>query len=296
MQALSERKSRLMKLTDWCAIFEKSDERDFTIYAPDADWLPYPAGAPLPSDSADLVVGSPPYGTTMRFPSIYKTDKSVAELEEELQNHIVEFYRVLRAGRYCVMAVPVVTLIRDETVDWWHMVTSILRETGFEISVPPVIVDLGVRVYRHRESDPPKSLWFDIQADQLVFARKPSDGLNEPRVREITPEKFEAWRSNIWQVEPEHDPTTLSVNPTAWPRELPYRIIMLTSSPGDLVIDPWCGSARTAAAIMGGPDHADHPIAPRLFIGQDLQGQMAAGTWHLLERDWQQRQHPWLPL
>jgi hypothetical protein len=33
-----------------------------------------------------------------------------------------------------------------------------------------------------------------------------------------------------------------------------------------------------------------------LFIGQDLQGQMAAGTWHLLERDWQQRQHPWLPL
>jgi site-specific DNA-methyltransferase (adenine-specific) len=70
---------------------------------------------------------------------------------------------------------------------------------------------------------------------------------------------------SVWQISaPKADEKRFGKHPTQKPLALLDRIVRLTSKPGDLVVDPFCGSATTGvAAIQNG----------RKFIGIDQEAE-----------------------
>lgn len=84
-----------------------------------------------------------------------------------------------------------------------------------------------------------------------------------------TPAQWVGWRdggadwpalcSTVWTVQPEHRAD--GGHPAPFPVEIPSRCIRLSSWPGELVVDPYCGSGSTAVAARR---------LGRRFIGCDV--------------------------
>ncbi len=69
-----------------------------------------------------------------------------------------------------------------------------------------------------------------------------------PWENSITPEQFRAWTLDTWRIAPER--ATRVGHPAPFPVELPRRLIELLTYKGDLVVDPFVGSAQTAIACL----------------------------------------------
>jgi site-specific DNA-methyltransferase (adenine-specific) len=54
--------------------------------------------------------------------------------------------------------------------------------------------------------------------------------------------------TSVWKINPGNDAPE---HPCEFPLELPSRCILLTTAPGDVVIDPYCGSGTTLLAAKG---------------------------------------------
>ncbi|MDQ6615403.1 MAG: site-specific DNA-methyltransferase [Actinomycetota bacterium] len=94
--------------------------------------------------------------------------------------------------------------------------------------------------------------------ERVVVACKGRFGraLSRPKRRErglpwensITPEQFRAWTLDTWRIAPER--ATRVGHPAPFPVELPRRLIELFTYVGDVVVDPFVGSAQTAIACL----------------------------------------------
>jgi site-specific DNA-methyltransferase (adenine-specific) len=100
-------------------------------------------------------------------------------------------------------------------------------------------------------------------AEPIFIASKGSHGRG-PGPSDLEPSEFKRFTKNVWFVsalKPDLD------HPSAFPAELPRRLIKLYSYPGDLVVDPFVGSGTTclAAARLGrwsyGCDISAHYVA-----------------------------------
>jgi site-specific DNA-methyltransferase (adenine-specific) len=99
--------------------------------------------------------------------------------------------------------------------------------------------------------------------ERVVIASKGRFGraVSRPKRRErglpcensITPEQFRAWTIDTWRIAPER--ATRVGHPAPFPVELPRRLIELYSYVGDLVVDPFIGSAQTAIACLQSGRH-----------------------------------------
>lgn len=69
-----------------------------------------------------------------------------------------------------------------------------------------------------------------------------------PWENSITPEEFRTWTLDTWRIAPER--ATRVGHPAPFPVELPRRLIELLTYVGDLVVDPFVGSAQTAIACL----------------------------------------------
>jgi DNA modification methylase len=78
-----------------------------------------------------------------------------------------------------------------------------------------------------------------IIMDKESHRRQDKSGQND-----ITSDEFLRFTSNCWYIQPEHDRS----HPAPFPVELPYRVIKLYTWPGDIVLDPFCGSGTTCLA------------------------------------------------
>ena len=69
------------------------------------------------------------------------------------------------------------------------------------------------------------------------------------RVRQrLTNEEWSAWGSRgVWKI---NSVQANNVHPAMYPVELPSRLIRLLTDPGDLILDPFCGSGTTGAACV----------------------------------------------
>lgn len=80
--------------------------------------------------------------------------------------------------------------------------------------------------------------------DVFLFSKRPEYYYDSRAVREETGANLR----NVWKLGPD---TSGKGHPAAYPRELARRCILLSSKPGDIVLDPFGGSGTTAAAALG---------------------------------------------
>lgn len=59
---------------------------------------------------------------------------------------------------------------------------------------------------------------------------------------EIAPSVWGPWTQNVWDIP---CATNRSGHPAPFPAELPRRVVLLSTWPGDVVLDPFCGSGTT---------------------------------------------------
>ena len=52
---------------------------------------------------------------------------------------------------------------------------------------------------------------------------------------------------NLWHIAPDQDSATYAKHPAIMPRALAQRCILAGTRPGDLVLDPFCGTGTTLA-------------------------------------------------
>jgi hypothetical protein len=84
----------------------------------------------------------------------------------------------------------------------------------------------------------------------------------EPDIRN---EQFVDWTRSVWQMPTESAGRV--GHPAPFPVELPRRLILLYTYPGDLVLDPFVGSGSTCVAAA---------LTRRHYVGYDIDGEYVA--------------------
>ena len=135
----------------------------------------------------------------------------------------------------------------------WHKTTAGVKRAGVFIQHP-------FPGYYHP----------NIMVEYILIFRKPGPPLYrsvDPSVRDrarVTVDELfvQEIANNIWHIAPV-PPGTLD-HPAPFPEEIPYRLILLYSYPGDTVLDPFLGSGQTAkVALELGRNAVGYDIVPR---------------------------------
>lgn len=220
----------------------------------------------LPDDSVALTVTSPPYWNAIDY-DIHATDKrqnyrtraynngysGYAEYLDWLTRIFAEVRRVTKPGGFCSIVIGTVLfdgrhypvpfdvtarLVQD---GWefhqdiiWHKCTAGVKRAGVTIQKPypgyyyPNIMTEYILVFR--KSGPPI---YRHRSDEE------KNGAEIPINRLFTMDVA----NNVWHIAPV--PPDYIDHPAPFPEEIPYRLILMYSYPGDLVLDPFAGSGQT---------------------------------------------------
>lgn len=150
----------------------------------------------------------------------------------------------------------------------WHKVTGGVKRAGVFLQHPypgyyyPNIMTEYILVFRKPGPGRLRRLRANLPAmmplSELVSARLFTDEI----------------ANNVWHIAPV-PPGTID-HPCPFPEEIPYRLISLYSWPGDLILDPFCGSGQTlkVARYLG-----------RRFVGYDISPRYVELAKRRLEED-----------
>ncbi len=242
----------------------------------------------LPDDTVALTVTSPPYWNAIDYdrhaqdPEQYYRTRNYAvgyaDYEDYLQWYTRVSSEILRVtkpgGFYAVVigtvllngthfAVPFDVTSRFCRNGWtfhqdfiWHKVTGGVKRAGVFLQHPypgyfyPNIMTEYILIFR--KPGPP--LFRDKSEEAKEGARVPTERLFTNDVA-----------NNVWHVAPV--PPGHLDHPCPFPEEIPHRLVQLYSYPGDLVLDPFCGSGQTlkVARCMG-----------RHYVGYEISAKYAA--------------------
>lgn len=247
----------------------------------------------------DLVVTSPPYWNAIDYEqhvadpkAWYRTRRGrpYEEYLDWLEICFTEVFRTQRSGGFCAVVIGTVLfkgcqyplpqhfVVLMERIGYqyhqeivWHKVTGGVKRAGTTIQHPypgyyyPNIMTESILVFR--KPGPP------IYKDRSQAEREASRiSINDVFTREIA--------NNIWHIAPV-PPHYLS-HPCPFPEEIPYRLILLYSYIGELVLDPFVGSGTTAkvAKALG-----------RRYVGYEIRGEYLTVAYQRLNEPLHLRQH-----
>lgn len=236
----------------------------------------------IPDGAVALTVTSPPYWNAIDY-DIHAIDKTLyyrtrtysngysdyADYLSWLERIFTEVLRVTKPGGFA--AVVIGTVLLDGVLyplpfdlvsrltgrGWqfhqdiiWHKCTAGVKRAGVTIQKPY-----------------PGYYYPNIMNEYILVFRKPGPKIFEGRTdeekagSEIPVNKLFTMdiANNIWHIAPV--PPGVIDHPAPFPEEIPYRLILLYSYPGDLVLDPFLGSGQTTkvARWLG-----------RRFVGYDI--------------------------
>jgi len=214
-------------------------------------------------ESVNLVVTSPPYWNAIDYeqhiadPEAWYRTRRGGDYEEYvdwLKVCFAEVFRKQKRGGFCAIVIgtvlfngrqyPVpqhlVVLMEEIGYEYhqeivWHKVTGGVKRAGVTIQHPypgyyhPNIMSEsilvfrkpGPRIYRSRSQVEKEANQINIDA---IFTREIAN--------------------NVWHIAPV--PPNYLPHPCPFPEEIPYRLILLYSYAGDLVLDPFIGIGTTA--------------------------------------------------
>ena len=213
--------------------------------------------AALPPRSADLLFLDPPYGIAKKFGSLSFPKISDARYSEYLQSWFPALVPLLKPGASVYFCTD------------WHTsnaVASILQNCGFEIRN---------RITWQREKGRSSATNWKNCHEDIWYAVKPgAEPYFDPdavkiRRKVIAPYRNDGipkdWKedesgcksrltgaSNFWDdlTVPFWSMPENTEHPTQKPEKLVARIILASSRPGDLILDPFMGSGTTAATAV----------------------------------------------
>lgn len=200
----------------------------------------------LPDRSVHLMVTSPPYNVT----KAYDQSLTLEEYLDFLRRVMQEVYRVLvHGGRACI---NIANLGRRPYIPLSAYVVRLMEEIGF-LMRGEIIWDkgagAGVSMAWGSWCSPANPVLRDVHEYILVFSkgafrRRPAAG----QKGDISPEQFMEWTKSVWRFAPES--AKRIGHPAPFPVELPKRLILLYTFPGEVVLDPFMGSGTTAVAAL----------------------------------------------
>jgi site-specific DNA-methyltransferase (adenine-specific) len=215
----------------------------------------------------DLVVTSPPYWNSIDYDqhttdpqAWYRTRKGSPydEYLDWLSHCFREVFRVLKAGGYCGVVIGTVLYEGRYYPLPYHFV-GLMESLGYELEQDIVwhkVTGGAKRAGVTIQHPFPGYYKPNIMTEFIFVFRKPGP----PIYRERTPEEREQSRipiddlfkhelaNNIWHIAPV-PPNTID-HPCPFPEEIPYRLILLYSYRGDLVLDPFAGSGTTLKVAL----------------------------------------------
>lgn len=199
---------------------------------------------PLDDDSVHLIVTSPPYGVGIEYED--SGDVQAALWPAFMHRWLTEAYRVTIEGGRLALNVPLDTTTGGFRPTYADAVQAAL-DAGwtYRSSIVWDKTNLGKSTARGSiDSAAAPSIIAPVEMIALFckeqWARTP------PCPSDLGHEDWLEWTNGYWRTSPQQ--FGWEGHPAPFPLELPRRLIQLLSFPGDLVLDPFCGSGTTLLA------------------------------------------------
>jgi site-specific DNA-methyltransferase (adenine-specific) len=221
----------------------------------------------IPDECVSLIICSPPYNVRKPYES-HDDNLPLEDYLALLEAVWKECHRVLRpGGRICV---NVAGCWRQPYLPLHHLIGRQLSDLGFLMRGEIIWnkgSSVGVSTAWGSFAKPSNPVLRDVHEYILVFSkgdfRLPPDeritGKESNEAERISNGDFVEWTKSIWNFQTEN--SFRAGHPAPFPLELPRRLILLYSHPGDVVLDPFMGSGTTCLAAM---------ILGRRYIGLDI--------------------------
>jgi site-specific DNA-methyltransferase (adenine-specific) len=201
----------------------------------------------LPDECVDLIFADPPYflsggGITCHAGKMVSVNKGEWDVSKGIEaNHefnlkwLGECQRVLK---------------KNGTI-WVSGTSHIIYSVGFAMQ------QLGYKILNdivwYKTNAPPNlsCRYFTHSTETVLWAAKNKKSKHVFNYAEMKAENKGKQMRNVWQISaPGADEKKFGKHPTQKPVALLDRIIRASSNPGDLVLDPFCGSATTGVAAL----------------------------------------------
>jgi site-specific DNA-methyltransferase (adenine-specific) len=201
------------------------------------------AGAlPLPDDSVDLIVTSPPYGLDKAYSDGDDHAEDVG-WRLKMQGWLREMYRVSRDGGRLAINVPLDTTLGGFRPTYAQTV-FLADVAGWRYRATIVWNEGNVNKSTARGSMDSAGCPHIIAPVEMVALFSKGDWRRDaPNGGDLDHQEWLDWTNGLWTFGGESRPW--EGHPAAFPEELPRRLIKLLSFPGDTVLDPFVGSGTT---------------------------------------------------
>lgn len=238
-------------------------------------------------NSVALTVTSPPYGNAINYSQHVKNMKSGEGKEfrgnvggslddyiDEMKEIFSEVRKVTMPGGFCCIVIadelsegvliPLPSLLISKLIDLqdeeegWH-----LRDMIIWNKVTAGRSGAGNRFGQFVKIPVPTRYRANIMHEYIIVLQKGKKGRfllkeTEPKVPLNRAMKRQVALS-VWDITPV--PPNVIKHPAVFPEQIPWRLIQMYTKPGDVVLDPMCGSGQTVKV-------ANH--LKRKYIGVDL--------------------------
>lgn len=218
------------------------------------------------SNSTHLVVTSPPYPMIKKWDSLFGT----VDFKEQ-HNYLLkvweECYRILTEGGIaCINMGDATRSVDGEFCCYpnFALMTMDLYTLGFTPLVPIIWKKISNKPNAFMGSGfLPTNAYVTQECEYIGIFRKGKKRKFPPKddnryKSQFTKEERDQWFSQIWEVKGARGAGKTS----AFPKEIPYRLIRMFSVKHDIVLDPFCGQG-TAGFVAESLN--------RNFIGYDLE-------------------------
>ncbi|HPD73813.1 MAG TPA: site-specific DNA-methyltransferase [bacterium] len=246
----------------------------------------------ISNESIDLVVTSPPYPMIKMWDNMFSEDNKVIEeaLEEnddkksfelmhkELDKVWKELFRVLKPGGITCINIGDAVRTMNGNFSLYSNHSRVIEscsKIGFQL-LPEIL-------WRKQTNAPnkfmgsgtlPPGAYVTLEHEHILIFRKGSkrefgshtEKLNRKNSSFFWEER-NIWFSDIWEnlkgTNQKLEDTKLRERSAAFPFELPYRLICMFSVKGDVILDPYLGTATTTlAAIASERNSVGYEIDP----------------------------------
>lgn len=179
----------------------------------------------IASESVDLVVTDPPYGINLDKRACYVDRVDVysdvpQEVDDNIDLLVRSLYRVMKPDSHLYLFFPITK---------FQWTKDILEKVGFTVCEWPLIWDKQTFTYV------PGTKWPALSYESIIFAIKGDKKLTNPIMASFQVDKMSS---------------TYKIHPVERPLQLLRIFIEASSEKGDLVFDPFAGSASTLIAAL----------------------------------------------
>lgn len=247
----------------------------------------------IPPNSVALTVTSPPYGNAINYTQHVKNMRSgkgkrfrgnvggsLEKYIDEMKKIFLEVRKVTIPGGFCCIVIadeladgvliPLPSLLVSNLIELeneeegWH-----LRDMIVWNKVTAGRTGAGNRFGQFVKVPVPTRYRANIMHEYIIVLQKGKKARFLPRVTEHEIPLNRAMKRqvalSVWDITPV--PPNVVKHPAVFPEQIPWRLIQMYTKPGDVVLDPMCGSGQTVKVANN---------LKRKYIGVDIRKEYAS--------------------